>query len=95
MVVQVVIDCYWLYYYGYLYWGNYIDPKRLRYLRHIVVIASIALIFLRIMMCWVMVKLGHLRISDDEEDMNAYAPDIQNLKIEPDFSQSDIRFSML
>lgn len=93
--MQVVIDCYWLWYYGYLYWGKYIDPGRLKYLRHVVVIDTICLVILRVVMCWLMLKLGKLRISDDEEDYNKYAPDIQDLKIDPEFSRSEIRLSML
>lgn len=42
---------------------------------------------------WLIIQLGFLRMKDDDADLNAYAPNIQDVRIDPDFSQSDIRYS--
>lgn len=69
------------------------DAHSLSYLRFLIVISSIALFFIRFVLIYLVIKLGYLKMVDDDDDLTSYAPEIKDLRIEPEFSQSDIRFS--
>lgn len=69
------------------------DNHSLAYIRWLVAMSTVALFLVRFVLMWLIVKLGFLRMKDDDADLNEYTPNIQDVRIEPDFSQSDIRFS--
>lgn len=94
LVIQNVIDAFWLYFYFGHWWdSDYLDGHSLAYIRYLVLLSTIALFIVRFVLMWLIVKLGFLRMKDDDADLNAFAPNIQDVRIDPDFSQSDIQFS--
>lgn len=94
LFIQNTIDAVWLYFYFSPWWdGDYVDNHSLAYIRWLVAMSTVALFLVRFVLMWLIVKLGFLRMKDDDADLNEYTPNIQDVRIEPDFSQSDIRFS--
>lgn len=93
-MIQNIIDGVWLYFYLDHWWdSDYVDSHSLAYIRFLVLMSTVALFFVRFILMWLIVKLGFLRMKDDEADLNSYAPNIQDVRLEPDFSQSFIRMS--
>lgn len=48
------------------------------------------LILVRFIWMFLIVKLGYLRLKDDEDDLADFSPAIQDVLIEHDFSHSDV-----
>lgn len=91
LVIQSIIDGFWLYYYGRKWWSSrYIDSKSLMNLRYLVWVSSVVLIIVRFLMIYILHRLSYLKLKDDEEDLGSLAPAIQDVKIDQDFSRSDI-----
>ena len=80
-------------YFGHWWDSDYVDNHTLARLRWLVLLSTISLFFVRFILMYLVVKLGYLKMSDDGEDLRTYAPNIQDVRIDPDFSQSAIHIS--
>lgn len=93
-MIQNFIDFFWIYYCARAWWDSeYIDSHSLSKVRDMVVVCTIALFFIRFILMWVTIRLGYLQMSDESEDYKGNPPNLQDVILSPEFSNSEMRLS--
>lgn len=94
LFIQNLIDFFWIYYCAREWWNsNYIDSHSLDRIRDVVVVCTIVLFFIRFILIWLTIRLGYLKMIDESEDFKSNPPNLQDVILNPEFSNSDIRLS--
>ena len=85
----MVLDFIWVYNFSDAFRNSkYIDGQSLKSLRWWISTVTFAIIGLRLIYIFVLCRLGYIHLKEEEGGMSNYSPDLQNLKIDPDFSIS-------